>query len=189
VQPAADEQICPPTLSSTVVLLEASFAPCAAAEKRERARLRDRNSTTVLGVMTEVLGSHFREVSIPASCPPDVLAKRIEESKGLVAAYVSQTRAQEVVSCCQAILGGEISTNIWFDEKNYMGAFAASQLRLPALVELAMRLEDRVFAAPIAGSGLLIIDYYPQPWPVKQADFSVILQGPSVEPMFESCFS
>jgi hypothetical protein len=159
------------------------------AEEHERARLRQKNKTMVLSIMREVLGADFREVSVPAGCPEPDLAKRIEESKGLVAAYVSYPRARQIVSCCQAVLCGEISTNIWFDEKSYMGAFGVSRLSVPSLVDLAMKLKDRVFAAPIAGSGILIMDYYALSWTAKQTDFSVILQGPNMESMFKDCFS
>lgn len=159
------------------------------AEERERARLRQKNSTMVLSIMRDVLRADFRELAVPAGSPQPDLAKRIEESKGLVAAYVSYPRARQIASCCQAVLGGEVPANIWFDEKNYMGAFAVSRLSVVSLVDLAMKLEDRIFAAPIAGSGILIMDYYALSWTVKQADFSVILQGPSIEPMFKDCFS
>jgi len=161
----------------------------AKAQERESAQLKETNGAKVLGIMTEVLGADFREASAPAEYQQPELAQRIEASPGLVAAYISYPRARQIVSCCQAILGNEISVNVWFDEKSYMGAFTCSQMRLPLLVDLAKTLEDRIFATPIADSGILIIDYYQQSWTAQQTDFSVILQGRNIEPMFQNCFS
>jgi hypothetical protein len=162
------------------------------ARERERAQLREKNGAAVLGIMTEVLGAEFRQVdsTADANVPPLVLlAERIEDSKGLVAPYISYPRARQILSCCQAVLGGEISAGLWFDEKHYMGAFTCPRLGLPQLADLAMKLEDRVTVAPIAGSGALVVDYYPLSWTAKQTDFSIVLQGLTIEPMFQNCFA
>jgi hypothetical protein len=161
----------------------------AKAEEREHARLREKNGAAILDIMRDILGTDFREVPAVSNRPHAELSKRIEQSKGLVAAYVSYPRAQHILGCCQAVLGGEVSTDIWFDEKSYMGIFSCARLRLPRLVDLAMKVEDRIFAAPIAASGILIVDYYDQSWTVKQTDFSIILQGASIEQTFQNCFA
>lgn len=161
----------------------------AKAQERESAQLKEANGARVLGIMAEVLGTDFHETSAPAGYQQPELAPQIEASPGLVAAYISYPRARQIVSCCQAILGKEISASVWFDEKSYMGAFTFPQMKLPLLVDLAKKLEDRVFASPISDSSVLIIDYYPQSWTAQQTDFSVVLQGPNIESTFQDCFS
>jgi hypothetical protein len=162
------------------------------ARERERARLRDRDSATITSVVTEVLGTECSQEASDSDanrCPQVSLAKSIELSPGLVAAYTSYARAKQILSCCQAVLGGEISATVWLDEKSYIGPFACPRLRLPQLADLAMKLEDRIVVAPIAGSGILIVDYYAQAWTAKQTNFSVIVQGPTIESVFENCFA
>ncbi|HZT01162.1 MAG TPA: hypothetical protein VFA39_02720 [Steroidobacteraceae bacterium] len=164
----------------------------AQAQERERARLRDKNGAAIVNAVAEILGPECSQgvaVYDMDSCPKASVAERIEQSPGLVAPYVGYARARQILSCCQAVLGGQISATLWLDEKNYMGPFACRRLVLPQLADLAMKLEDRVVVAPLAASGILIVDYYAQTWTAKQTDFSVIVQGPDIESTFEKCFA
>jgi hypothetical protein len=163
----------------------------AKAHEREHSRLRVKYGEEILRKINAILGTHLSlDTPVSSEHPPisPTLHVKIEESSGLVAAYIGQMRSRHILSCCQAIVGSEIAVQFWFDEKEYMGLFSYTHFHLPAMVDLAMTLEDRVFAAPTNGSGVFVVDYYAQAWTRKDTDFSVIVQGKDLEARLQSCF-
>lgn len=163
----------------------------AKARERELEQKRAKHGDAILRTLNQLLGENFTANTLrtqESSPAPVSLATRIEESDGLVAAYISHAKARQLLTCCGAVLGGEIAAELWFDEKWYMGLFSCHQLRLPVLVDLAKALEDRVYVSLVDVPGVVVVDHYGQAWSKKDRDFSVVVQGANLEPRVGTCF-
>jgi hypothetical protein len=164
----------------------------ALALERRHAELRAVHGEAVIGKLNALLGMHApfdpSHVDDVPKCSP-IIAKRIEQSDGLVAAYIGLSRAREILTCCQASVGGDVSARIWFDEKCYLGSFRCENLQLPALADLAKAIEDRVQVLPDAVTGLIVVDYYDQSRIRKDTDFTILVQGSSLENRVRDCFA
>lgn len=162
----------------------------AKAREREHGELRAKHGDSILRIVKELLGDDFtNNAKGTIAHPLPQLAPRIEDSVGLVAAYISLASARQLLTCCQSALGPRVHAEFYFDEKLYMGTFSFEQLDLAALANLAEKVEDRVLVAPASASGLVIVDYYAQGWTKSGTDFSVIAQGADLESAVKNCFS
>jgi len=121
----------------------------------------------------------------PAEVPPyDVKwSGRIEDSPGLVVAYVARHDAMEVLRCIHVKISGS-SGKLGVFENRYLGLHACQKLSVVGMLEAAEEINDSVIFYPDSG-GAVIVDCYASN---VGSSFSVLAQGEALVSKLERCF-
>jgi len=75
------------------------------------------------------------------------------------------------------------------EEHEYLGLWAVTIVNGAALLAMAVGLRDRLFFWPKGQSGVIVVDYYPVGWSERDIDYSILVQGESLEGRLLCCFA
>ena len=160
------------------------------AKERENAEKRVKFGESVVAKANKALGTSLSldDFHTTQSLPIELDWRNdIRDSPGLVAAYVNEPRAREIVSCCDAtadLLEGIIG----FSSYAFVGTTRIGSNSLLELLELAKLLEDSIFYCPDRYNGIISLDYYRGGLESREYDFSLVVQGKALEQILSTCF-
>lgn len=162
------------------------------AAKREWESKRKMRGQGILEKINSVLKSSFAVSDLRYNEEPPfpaILTKRIEDSPGLVAPYISEIQATELLKCFEKCIGNKLDFQIWFDELRFVGIISCVKLEFSTLPSLARTLQDCIYIHPVQCGGVLVVYYYEQNWSSEDIDFSIIVQGRNFETHVQDCFA
>lgn len=124
-----------------------------------------------------------------ASEPPFSFAWKpdFRDCPGLVAAHTNETRAREILICCNEIVGGH-SGLIGFDEYGFVGAASIESVTFLQLLDAAKSLHDSVLFWPDGTEAVVLVDHYMVHGVPRDVGFSIVIQGAELEVKLVSCF-
>lgn len=108
----------------------------------------------------------------------------IRKAPGLVAAYVSKARAQQLMLCVSGVLG-RTSGMIGFHDKEFLGFAPISNIRVDSMVEIAESTMESVLFYVDDSELIVMVDCYGLN---PESKFSVVIQNHS-SGMLDTCFS
>jgi hypothetical protein len=159
-------------------------------QSKEMSEKRLKRGPVIVDTINSVLGISIKEEDFrtEAQLPFNfVWGKRLEDCPGLVADYVSEQTAHQILICCSGLIG-RCDAQIVLSEKLYMGYLSIKDLQIDKTVDLARKLEDSVIVFLQKYNGFVMIDYYEAKWSKEAIDFSVVMQGPALEQLMAPCF-
>jgi hypothetical protein len=160
------------------------------AEEKERAEKRAKFGEEVVAKTNMALGARLTldAFDVKAKLPVDFARKpSFADCSGLVAAHISEKRAQEIVDCCDAALG-QLRGALGFDEYGFVGIAQVSSTTLAKLLDAAKALHDSVLFCPDKSDSIVLIDHYRVSGIPRDVGFSVVVQGEDLEGKLAKCF-
>lgn len=126
------------------------------------------------------------DFSVNADLPMRITwSRRLEDTPGLVAAYVDKERAFRIVMCAEQKLG--ITSGLMgFHDKEFLGFCNASGVRVGRLVVAAEVSNDSVVFYPNGAGGVIMVDHYSSNTGLP---YSVIVQGDPLIEQLRECFA
>lgn len=155
--------------------------------RRSQAQLRDSHGARLAAIVSAATtGSLCLEDFDPTASRSLSLEwpKDITAAPGLVAPYVSQEKAEELLECFQHRLTA-ISGKIGFHDKDYMGLAPLRGIDPVSLLTVSDKAEDSVVFYLDDPEGLILVDCY-RSQPCEP--FSVIVQGDALVEKLAPCF-
>ena len=156
-------------------------------EAREHQRLRAAHGPTLAAIVAAASGKSITlEDFHPDRDEPLSLIwpTRIEDASGLVAPYISNSAASDLLACFQSTLGN-LSGLVGFHDKRFLGLADLKDMAPTSLLAAAEASEDSVLFYVDEPRGVLMVDCYPCP----PADpFSIVVQGPALIDALRPCF-
>lgn len=154
---------------------------------QERAHLRIKHGPRLVGSISEVIGKPISlddfdvawEMPFPLDWPRDISA-----APGLVAAYVSRSKASHLLECFRDSLG-TIKGRIGFHDKEYLGFARLEDINPAMLLHVSELTEDSVLFYVDNSHGVIFVDFY-QSQPGEP--FSIVVQGDDLVQRLGQCF-
>lgn len=156
--------------------------------RRSQAQLRDSHGARLAAIVSAATtGSLCLEDFDPTAGRPLDLQwpKDITAAPGLVAPYISQGKAEELLKCFQHRLAA-VSGRIGFHDKDYMGLAGLSGIDPASLLTISDKAEDSVVFYLDDPEGLILVDCY-RSQPCEP--FSIIVQGDDLVQKLAPCFA
>lgn len=108
----------------------------------------------------------------------------ITKANGLVAAYIAEERARQIVICIDAKLKN-ISGLIGIYKNDYLGLAKAQEINIKKLLDSCKEIQDSIILYPDNEDGAIILDYYPSP--PSSPPFSILIQGNALTKALQEC--
>lgn len=159
-------------------------------EQRESVKKRNEYGHDVVAKINQSLGlgKSLSEYDPAVKLPVDFIRKPdFKECPGLVAAYISEGKAFDILSCCGQV-SGKLKGTLGFDDHAFVGATNVEFLQLQNLVETAKLLNDSVLFCPQSSDSIILVDYYVTSGVIEDLQFSIVVQGQDLEHKFACCF-
>jgi hypothetical protein len=156
-------------------------------EEQEMLKLRELHGSKLANALSAAAGVSFVLTDFQTQNTASFVVRwpeRIEDAPGLVEAYVSKQRAQEILSCMEAKLyasGGQIGIH----NNTYLGLCRVLHVRITGLLDASEMSGDSVVFYPECNDGAILVDCYTS----NTGDpFSVLVQGAELIEQFKDCF-
>lgn len=159
-----------------------------AQEKRDREALRVQYGPKLADALSLAADRALKvaDFHVDTCLPMTIIwSRRLEDTPGLVAAYVDKQRALKIVACAERRLG--ITSGLMgFHDKDYLGFCCASSVQVGRLVAAAEAANDSVVFYPGGAGGVIMVDYYSSN---AGLPYSVVVQGDLLIDQLRGCFS
>lgn len=156
-------------------------------QRRERESLREMHGDVLAAALSLAAGSKLsrEDFKMDASLPfPISWSRRLEDSSGLVAAYIEKEDANRIALCIENSLS-QFEGSIGVYGNSYLGLCDVSRVSISGLVEAAEDVNDAVVFYPKNVDGAVLVDFYSSnPGP----PFSLLVQGSALVDQLKGCF-
>jgi hypothetical protein len=83
----------------------------------------------------------------------------------------------------------DCDAQVGFNDRSYMGTFSVAPLSFEKIILLSKILEDSIIIYLHKYSGIIMVDFYEERWSRESIQFSIVVQGPSLEQLLAPCFA